>query len=205
MVDDPYAQPIQPIKKDRMSTDGLEHAVIGDAQNKEHDAQTEKVLKVVGPMSAVISFFKKIFDKVSISKAESTRPVLKEDILFADLKKIHLLFEQLKDRDQSENINFAQALSEAWCSIQLHAEGIQEGLLKSALDPKLILSIIKEIGRYPEGAPHSLGYYLKEHAGRDWLPFPFMEILKKLHKEVALDGDRSSLSQWTDSLSKIIT
>jgi hypothetical protein len=43
--------------------------------------------------------------------------------------------------------------------------------------------MIEAINHYPEKGDHSLGYYLSSSTGENWIPFPFMEILRNLHEK----------------------
>ena len=66
-------------------------------------------------------------------------------------------------------------------------------------------NFIESVQKYPENDEHSLGYYLTEYAGSDWLPFPFMEILQNLHFSHQTDPHNSYLSQWVKTLKEIIS
>lgn len=204
-TDDPFNRPIRPIgeeERDRLKVPNIQS--IHDALDAEKQKQNDIREKKLGPFAAFVALFKKFLELMPIKKAEMTQTVMKDDILVKDLRKLKLLFEQMSIRNQSENINFAQELSDTWTSLFFHCEAIESGKMKSGIDPRKIYQLLLSIGKYPEDTEHNLGYYLKHHAGQDWLPFPFMELLRKLHRNFAVDGEKSHLHQWIQELNTII-
>lgn len=205
MKDDPFNRPIRPIgedEQDHLKIPSIE-PIRDDLSAEEQEAYVENLKRTVSPSAAFVSFFRKLMEILHLAKRRAS-VAQKDDVLVEDLQKLKRLFSQLAERDQSENITFAQNLSDTWIAISYHCESIESGDMKSGLDPQKIRALVRSIGKYPEGTEHNLGHYLKHHAGKDWLPFPFMELLKKLHRSVAVDGQKAHLVQWISSLNELI-
>jgi hypothetical protein len=66
-------------------------------------------------------------------------------------------------------------------------------------------SLIDAIQHYPERQQHSLGYYLSEYAGQKWLPFPYMEMIQKIHAEHLKNPTESALAQWTHRIDRLLS
>ncbi|MBI2743850.1 MAG: hypothetical protein HYX48_08045 [Chlamydiales bacterium] len=110
------------------------------------------------------------------------------------------LLEKLSHEDLSRTITFTRKLSDLW--IELH-EDLRKIQLFEAETPRIgpdLKTTLDAIGSFPPGADHRLGYYLKEHVGQEWLPFPFMDILSLLYKEHLRRGSRSILTIWLSLL-----
>ncbi|MBM3200965.1 MAG: hypothetical protein FJZ56_00985 [Chlamydiae bacterium] len=107
------------------------------------------------------------------------------------LNKIRTLFIQLSKENLSQSSTFAKELSSCWVE------------LLSSNETK-IKDFCKKLHSYPKDADHSLGYYLSNYTGHDWLPFPFIEILKALYEDAIVQGEKSTLSQWISTLSEFI-
>src|SRR5439155_17982387 len=118
----------------------------------------------------------------------------------SDLEQIQAAFERLKTVDFSQDVSYLNYLSEVWHRFLDDAAKIKKDAPFFAKTEEFI-EIMQE---YPQSEEHSLGYYLAEFAGSEWLPFPFMEILAKLHLEHASNPENSNLRKWTDLLTILI-
>ncbi len=118
-----------------------------------------------------------------------------------------LIFKQmlllLARDDQGENLKYIQDLSEVWHKLNEICQN--DYMLKQFPSQALKLKLlIKQILNYPPHEDHSFGSYLFKHVGMEWTPFPFLEILKKLHYSYQKDPRLSELSVWLSFLSEII-
>lgn len=100
-------------------------------------------------------------------------------------------FEILKQEDRSQDVEFLNALSKTWNQLIDNSSHIKnEGaLLKFKL-------LVKKIFHYPENQTHTFGYYLTEYAGQKWVPFPYMELVQKIHSEHEKNPESSALGDW---------
>ncbi|MCB1109133.1 MAG: hypothetical protein KDK44_05690 [Chlamydiia bacterium] len=129
---------------------------------------------------SLVLFFKKMFTTALFSR---TNRGSKSEIEVAQaIRTIKDLLTALKTCDQTDNPHYAQHLSDAWHTL-LGAPP------KTPVEPFIQLA-----NTYPSGEAHSLGFYLTHYAGDHWLPFPFLEILKKLHQGYVLRKSHSELS-----------
>jgi len=131
----------------------------------------------------------------SLFSNRSVDPLLSEQPIIEGLLSFRKMLQILSNEDQSHNPEFTQQLSEVWHHL-LNSDS-------SAL-PELTL-FIKRIQTYPPSSDHALGFYLTAYAGREWLPFPFMEILHQLYKEHQVDDHESTLNNWILHLNRIIS
>ncbi len=205
MKDDPFLRPIRPISeedRDRLRTSGIEP--IHDAF-EEHEREQELLAfqRRVSPIASFLLFFKQLLGKMKPSYTAQAE-ILKDDGLYKELYTLKTLLQQLAERDQSENVEYAEALSQAWITIGYHCESIEAGIMKSSISSKGIRELLSSMSSHPEHSEHTLGFYLKHHAGNDWLPFPFMEILKKIHRSYAVDGNASALHGWITKVSALL-
>jgi hypothetical protein len=92
------------------------------------------------------------------------------------LKQFIAVFSELQYQDLSADWRYCEKLSKSWSEVLKSVE--------NATFPSSSLNLlITQVNEHPEKGDHTLGYYLSQHAGEQWIPFPFMEILRKLHEE----------------------
>ena len=102
--------------------------------------------------------------------------------------------EILQREDRSEDAVFLNQLSDAWNQLLDDAMRLRRGTSSFAK----LHRWIKQIQSYPQNGQYSFGYYLSEYAGHSWLPFPYIELIKDLHKEQA------QLICWIEELSNLM-
>lgn len=129
--------------------------------------------------------------------------IVLQNELFSYLKTLKKEFDLLSKTNVSQDITFCEELSKNWHLI-LDFIIAYKDLFKSESLFSELKKLIEEIHKYPENSDHPLGYYLTKFVGGKWLPFPFMEILEKLHEEYLLKGDKSTLAKWTRNIEDIV-
>ena len=136
---------------------------------------------------------------ISFFPRGSTQKNLK--ILENDLSNIHKYFQELANKDLSQDITYLKKLSACW-------QSFFNNFISVALNTHPIIlqirSFFDQLHSYPDTQHFSLGYYLTEYAGEKWIPFPFMEMLSNLHKEYQADADSSHLYKWMREIEDII-
>ncbi len=152
--------------------------------------------------AALLSFFKKILSSFSSKE--------KGQILILDLQHLieHIvIFRQqlitLSLEDQSHNPDFTQQLSDLWHLILEACHSLSFSSDSSKILAK-VKFFISQVQNFPPGADHTLGYYFTEYAGKDWIPFPFMELLQQLHEEYNASPVISVLNNWLALLNEIL-
>jgi hypothetical protein len=110
----------------------------------------------------------------------------------------------LTQEDQSQNQEYVFHLSDVWHALLENLNLVE--FLERKKSPLIahIKTFIETIRSYPPKEEHSLGFYMTEFAGKDWLPFPFMELLHKLHDDFHKNKEKSQLSQWIASIDLIL-
>lgn len=153
--------------------------------------------------ASLVSYFKKLISTFSEGKNQPL--VLDLQHLTNDIIAFRQSLVTLSLEDQSHNPDFTQQLSELWhnllddCnSLSFSVEDVSEILTK-------VKFFISQIQNFPPGADHTLGYYFTEYAGKDWIPFPFMELLQQLHQEFNASPAISVLNNWLSLLNEILS
>lgn len=169
-------------------------------QNKSKDSFSQFPADLTYPnlASILVSFFKKFTMHFSFKNKISTI-ALKQDLL--ELKQLFIL---LSIEDLSHQLEFIQKLSLLWHKIIEDCNPISISLSKGSDFLKKIADFIQIINHFPAKEDHSLGYYLHEHVGEKWVPFPFMELLQELHTDYQKTQDKSYLANWIKILSLIL-
>ncbi len=152
--------------------------------------------------ATLLSFFKKILSTFS-SKEKGQTLVFDLRRLIENIIAFRQQLVVLSLEDQSHNPDFTQQLSDLWHCILDDCNSLS--LLP---DTSEILANVKffisQVQNFPPGADHTLGYYFTEYAGKDWIPFPFMELLQQLHEGYNASPVISVLNNWITLLNEIL-
>ncbi len=154
--------------------------------------------------AALVSYFKKVLSSLSTEGKEKGAFLLDEGPLIDSILAFRNVLKILSIEDRSHHPEFAQQMSELWHKLVDDCNSIQgqtgvsiEGLAK-------IKFFISQVMHYPPGEDHTLGYYFDEFAGKTWIPFPFMDMLKELHEEHLTNPATSTLSNWLSLLNEML-
>jgi len=184
---DPYENiRIPPTDKDKKKRD-----------ENDQDSATSKIF------ATLASYFKKIASLFAPRERET--PVhLHQHQLTQHLTAFRAQLQTLSEHNESHEPGFTERLTELWHKLSDDCNSIwatQEfsSSMKSAL--KFLLS---QISGYPLGADHTLGFYFDASAGKDWTPFPFMQLLQELHEEYQSEPQQSHLAAWISLIDAIL-
>jgi hypothetical protein len=187
---DPYENiSINPIEKDKK---GKEDFPKGQEPSKPQFFAT------------LLSYFKKLVTFFT-SKDEQEFFLFDSHQLFAHLYAFRKMLLILKDQDESHNPEFTKQLTELWHNLMDDCNSIPASLEVSSQSINNIKFFITQIAHYPYGADHTLKYYFDAYAGKDWIPFPFMDMLKELFEENQSNPSNSHLGKWIFLLDNILT
>lgn len=106
------------------------------------------------------------------------------------LKKLKAALLLLQKEDRSQDLAFLNDLSEHW------NRALQESLAYPPHTNVIFKIFVDKILHYPAYQTHTFGYYLTEHAGQKWIPFPYMELMQKIHQEHQKNPTASALLEW---------
>lgn len=126
-----------------------------------------------------------------------------DDSILHFLKEFKELIIQLKEQDLSQKIEFALKLSTTWHGIADYFALLPKMDRKGDFFHEGSL-LIQSVNMYPKDEERTLGFYLTNYAGENWLPFPFMKIIQRLHEENTTDPIGSHLEIWNKTLAKLI-
>ena len=157
--------------------------------------ETYTLFMLTGMLNKFLKEIEKAKEKLSSTSEKSS-------IIFS-LKNFKFLLENLKEQDQSHQMDFCSALSELWISIVSYFELAARADRKTTFYQNGVM-LVQSVHHYPPNEEHSLGYYLIQHAGKDWIPFPFMKILQKLHEENFKDPLGNHLQIWIDGIDDLL-
>ncbi len=107
--------------------------------------------------------------------------------------------ETLKKEDRSQDSKFLNHMSELWLKLL-------DDFFRYKREAPISIQfkiLVQKIQHYPKDQEHSLGYYLVEHAGKKWLPFPYMEMVQRLHSEYLKNPAESHLEEWALQLKEV--
>ena len=150
--------------------------------------------------AAYVSLIFKKFLELFEGTTEHGLAVSAENDVRDHLKILKSTLEILKQEDRSQDSLFLNRLSLQWHQL------LEDSIRFRRQTPLSIQmrALIKEVQQHPEHHEHSLGYYLMEYAGQKWLPFPYMEMIQRLHAQHKKNLDASILSRWTQELENMI-
>ena len=110
-----------------------------------------------------------------------------------------LELEKLKEGDYSQDLKFLNNISSLWIKISDEVDLLPKN---NSLKKKLN-EIFNKILNYPT-SEFSLGFYLYERAGYEWIPFPYMKIIKNIYEEYIEKQKDSNLHRWIMQLKEIL-
>ncbi len=154
-------------------------------------------------LATFFSYLKKMFDTFSPSKQFAGK-VIDQQSIIENLQNVKKLLQKLSKENLSNSPEFATALSNAWGVLLEDFDKVEILERKHLQEIASFRKMLDAIKNYPPDSEHRFGFYLLQHAGKDWLPFPFIEILEKLHKEHLEDPKTSTLSRWFKLINKVM-
>ena len=154
-------------------------------------------------MATFFSYLKKMFDAFSPSNKIAGKVVDLHSII-EHLKELKKILGKLAVQDLSSSSDYAIELSEKWGIILEDFDTIEILERKETEKAATFRRMIDAVKNFPPDSEHRFGYYLLQQAGKDWLPFPFIEILEKLHKDHLDDPKASTLATWLSLIDQVI-
>ncbi len=127
-----------------------------------------------------------------------------EDELSANVKEFKNFLEIMKSRDHSGEVSFCKLFAESWVRLLQDMHVLAHTKKMASIDPKKLIVLVTEINNYPPNEDHKLGYYLSTIATKDWLPFPFREIVKQLYSDHVVNQQNSFLSKWIELIEDLL-
>lgn len=164
---------------------------------KNRKLRSEKIVE----LQFFLLLHKKIDDLLESTK---NKFIVSDKDLGQILEQFKSLFQNLMMTDISQDYRYAEALSNNWHTLLEIIELLENAKLPHPCLGSLQL-FVKKLFNYPQKRDHTMGYYLTEHTGEKWIPFPFMDILSKLHEDALIKKTKSTLHDWVLTLSKILT
>jgi hypothetical protein len=174
-----------------------------DKENEGHENTIANPRSKFFALVASTLYFKKFIDHFT-NIAKSLSPSINTEKALQDLRDFKKILEELCREDKSHDPEFTQRLSLIWQNVYENSSGLEftAGQLDQLASE--ILQFIHDVDKYPPGEDFSLGYYLNEHAGQDWIPFPFMKLLSLLHEDFLTSPTTAKLGLWTRKLNEIL-
>lgn len=151
-----------------------------------------------------VLFFKKILGLFS-SQDKIESDLLDQQQILEDLFAFRKMLQILANEDQSHNPEFTQQLSELWHNLLDDCKQMEIVLKEHPQTISKIKLLVNKISAFPATEDHPLGYYLEEYAGKQWLPFPFLDILHQLHQQSQEASETSELHNWISLLDELIS
>ncbi len=153
-------------------------------------------------LATLMSYFKKI---LTLAGGRERAEPFSQQILMGHALAFRQLLILLSEEDQSHNPDFCEQLSLTWHDLldDCSSRGLSTPITSGSMQKMQFF--IAQIQNFPLGADHTLGYYFTQYAGKDWIPFPFMELLQDLHTEYQASPVISVLQNWISLLDDILS
>lgn len=149
----------------------------------------------VGALAFILRLLKNTLN-LFLSRPE---PALKKRNL-SPLSNFKKFLVTLQTEDRSQDASFLNDLAKAWQSV------LEMSLEEHPNEEKEKISmLLKKINTYPENELHTFGYYLSENTDQRWVPFPYMELIQKIHKGYENKPENCPLSEWINLIDEIIS
>jgi hypothetical protein len=165
-------------------------------EQKKREAEPQSPTGIIGAyFLLMVHRFLDLFEDTSEKGLSSTAEKQVRDNLLL----IKSAFDTMKKEDRSQDAPFLNHLSELW-------HRALEDILKFRRETALALQFkkfIRDVDSYPENKEFSFGYYLTQYAGQKWLPFPYMELVMKIHSEHEKNPEGSALARWTEQIAAL--
>lgn len=184
------SQPPDPYERYRVE------AIEKDKKEKESYPQRQE-RSIFGAF--LLSLFRK-FLEIFLQPSEQGLTSTSEKEIKKALSSFKESLEILKREDMSQDETFLNQVAGQWHRILEEAIKFQ----KTTPLANQYATFIKEIESYPEKTEHTFGYYLMEYAGQEWLPFPFIELVQKIHLEHQKNPSTSHLNRWTSQINSLL-
>ena len=192
---DPAGQP-----KDWLSVQQIEK-LKADKENKEEIIKKNPTALLMASLCAYIRKTALFLASRPIAGPKSALANTVE-LELTELKKCLVL---LSKEDLSRSPEYALQLSTAWHQLMDSVKLVEFLEKKKKESLTQIKSLIETFYAYPPKQSHSLGFYMTEYAGKEWLPFPCMELLHQLHDEFIAQSKESQLFHWISSIDIILS
>jgi len=173
-----------------------------DKSQEQEEVFTNPKSKIFA-LAAATLYFKKFVDQF-VNIAKSLTVSVNTEKALIDLAEFKKLLEELAKDDKSHIPDFTQRLSIQWQKVCENCSGLEGRASNLDLLSTEIMNLVKEIHNFPPGEDHTLGYYLTEHAGQEWIPFPFMNLLHDLHEENLASPETSQMGHWIRKIGEIL-
>ena len=119
--------------------------------------------------------------------------------LYSSLLKFKKLLTTLHYKNVSHDPHYLEDLSNTWLILQKEGTPIRSRASKPSNTELSLKKLLLSFEGFPDGADHSLGYYLSRYGKDNWNPFPFMQHIEQLHQT-----ETSSLQSWIALLEEIL-
>lgn len=192
----PVGQPQDPYDKYRVER------IEADKKTKDEEKKKEEKPAPGNPMAAsayLLLLFHRFLDLFEDTSEKGIASTAEKEVR-DNLILVKEALEILKKEDRSQDAIFLNGLSELW------HKALQDIMRFRRETPlaRQFKSLIKDIDSYPENQEFSLGYYLTEYAGQKWLPFPYMELVMKIHADHEKNPESSVLTEWTTLIDSLV-
>lgn len=188
------------VPKDWIITHGMEK---DKKEKREFSKETDQNAFKALVFASLTAYLKKTFSFCS-SRNLAKSSQLDEQQLIQNLIAFKKMLLILREKEMSPSPEFFQQLSALWHILNEDCNQAVSLEKKRTEELVKIKFFIERINTFPLNEEHSLGFYLTHYAGMEWLPFPFMEMLRQLHVEYQQNPQESHLHEWISRLNEII-
>jgi hypothetical protein len=194
------------IGNNRSDSGGLNDPIYLAQINKDKENEEEGSIQNPGSkffaLVAATLYLKKFVDHF-VNVAKSLTSSINTEKVLEDIAAFKNVLCELCLEDKSHDPTFTHRLSKFWQKLYENCSGLEEKIGHLDSLAAEVMLFVKEVNHFPQGEEFTLGYYLTEHAGQDWIPFPFMNMLRDLHEEYLAAPTTSQLDRWVKKINEI--
>jgi hypothetical protein len=175
-------------------------------QQEQQQEQTHDSSPTAEPsafFASIASYLRETFKKVA-SGEEKHLVVTQKEGIKQHLTAMRKMFVMLAEVDHSYNPEFIVQMSVVWNKIIDDFSFLKAVDISRTVDTQKLQEFLDSINNYPPNEDFTMGGYLTRYAGKEWHPFPLMNILYGLHQNYQENQETSSLIQWIGLLNEVI-
>ena len=176
-----------------------------EKHNREREKEFEsfKNANRASIFAALLSHLKKIIAAFG-SKGKNAGLFKDQQHLLGNIAAFRELLLILTKEDLSHYPDYTEKLTELWHNLRDDCNSLTLSAAPTSEIEEKVKFFISQVEHFPPGADHTLGFYFNAYAGKDWIPFPFMELLQGLHDEYQASPPISVLQNWILLLNDIL-
>lgn len=193
-----------PSSRSRLSAHPIEH-LQGEREREESSLEEKKEKTLDFPiLPAGFTLFVKKFLRSLPLGAKIESPTEIYSVLLQRISSLEKALITISEEDVSYKPEFTNKLSLLWEELNEEISKLETKENNSENIITKIQLLIEDFASFPYERDHTIGYYLSQSVGLDWLPLPYLQILRNLHNSYQESHENSPLGKWIAEIQSIL-